>query len=83
MDHLADVDEESQPSIDLGAGWLNKVFLIPDILAQYPDAKLTRAFPADNGLPADLTMPPLWLVVGDSNYTRYSRVIVREVRVNG
>ena len=71
------------PSIDLGAGWLNKVFLIPDILAQYPDAKLTRAFPADNGLPADLTMPPLWLVVGDSNYTRYSRVIVREVRVNG
>jgi hypothetical protein len=71
------------PAVDEGPGWLNKVFLIPDVLAQYPDAKLVRAFPADNGLPADLTMPPLWLVIGDSNYTRYSRVILREVRVNG
>ncbi|MGB1278222.1 MAG: hypothetical protein ACPG77_20925, partial [Nannocystaceae bacterium] len=71
------------PAIDLAAGWLNKVFEIADIVAQYPNAKLARAFPADNGLPADLTMPPLWLVVGDSNYARYSRVIIREVRVNG
>jgi hypothetical protein len=46
------------PAVDLGAGWHNKVFQISDILAVYPDAKLTRAFPADNGLPADLTMPP-------------------------
>jgi hypothetical protein len=67
------------PAIDLGAGWLNKIFLIADILAVYPAAKLTTAFPADNGLPADLTMPPLWLVLGDSNYLRYSRVIIREV----
>jgi len=70
------------PSIDLGAGWLNKVFLISDILAEYPDAKLVSAFPADNGLPADLTMPPLWLVLGDSTYTRYSRVVIRQVSVN-
>jgi hypothetical protein len=71
------------PVVNLGPGWLNKVFTIADILAVYPDAKLVRAFPADGGLPADLTLPALWLVVGDSTYTRYSRIIVREVRVNG
>jgi len=71
------------PAVNLGAGWLNKVFTISDILAVYPDARLVRAFPADGGLPADLTLPALWLVVGDSTYTRYSRIIVREVRVNG
>jgi len=71
------------PVVNLGAGWLNKVFTIADILAVYPDARLVRAFPADGGLPADLTLPALWLVVGDSTYTRYSRIIVREVRVNG
>jgi hypothetical protein len=71
------------PAVDLGAGWHNKVFQISDILAVYPDAKLARAFPTDNGLPADLTMPPLWLVLGDSTYTRYSRVLLREVRLNG
>jgi len=71
------------PAVSLGAGWLNKVFTISDILAVYPDARLVRAFPADGGLPADLTLPALWLVVGDSTYTRYSRIIVREVRVNG
>ena len=71
------------PSVNLGAGWLNKVFTIPDILAVYPNARLVKAFPADGGLPADLTMPPLWLVIGDSTYVRYSRIIVREVRVNG
>jgi len=71
------------PVVNLGPGWLNKVFTISDILAVYPDAKLVRAFPADGGLPADLTLPALWLVVGDSTYTRYSRIIVREVRVNG
>jgi hypothetical protein len=70
------------PAVDLGAGWHNKVFQVSDILAVYPDAKLARAFPADNGLPADLTMPPLWLVLGDSTYTRYSRVLLREVRLN-
>jgi hypothetical protein len=70
------------PAVDLGAGWHNKVFHVSDILAVYPDAKLARAFPADNGLPADLTMPPLWLVLGDSTYTRYSRVLLREVRLN-
>jgi hypothetical protein len=70
------------PAVDLGAGWHNKIFQVSDILAVYPDAKLARAFPADNGLPADLTMPPLWLVLGDSTYTRYSRVLLREVRLN-
>lgn len=71
------------PIVSLGAGWLNKVFTIPDILAVYPNARLVRAFPADGGLPADLVLPALWLVVGDSTYTRYSRIIVRQVRVNG
>ena len=79
VDELAGVS----PLVDLGAGWLNKVFTIPDILAGYPDARLVRAFPADGGLPADLVMPALWLVVGDSTYTRYSRIVVREVLVNG
>ena len=71
------------PVVSLGAGWLNKIFTIPDILAVYPEARLVRAFPADGGLPADLVLPALWLVVGDSTYTRYSRIVVREVRVNG
>lgn len=71
------------PVVSLGLGWLNKVFTIADIVAQYPNAKLSRGFPADNGLPADLSMPPLWLVLGDSLYKGYSRIVVREVRVNG
>ena len=79
IDELAGV----APDVNLGAGWQNKVFTISEILSVYPDARLVRAFPVDGGLPADLTLPALWLLLGDSTYTRYSRVIVREVRVNG
>lgn len=70
------------PSISLGVGWLNKVYLISDILSTFPNAKLATAFPSDNGLPANLTMPSFWIVVGDSNYTLYSRVVLRSVSVN-
>ncbi len=70
------------PVISLGVGWLNKVFVISDIIAEYPNAKLASAFPGDNGLPADLSLPSILLVLGDSNYALYSRVLVRSVSVN-
>lgn len=66
-----------------GAGWLNKIFTLSDIIAQYPDARFVHAYPADNGLPKDLCLPASLLVVGDSNWTQYASVLVRQVKING
>ena len=71
------------PAIDLDVHWRNKVYTIPDILAVFPKARLVRGFMEHNALPAGLTMPPLLLALGDPTYARYSRIVVRRVRVNG
>ena len=70
------------PNVDLGGGWLEEVYLFADILAQYPDAKLVRAYAADNGLPKERISPPLMAVLGDSNYKQNSRALLERVRVN-
>jgi hypothetical protein len=68
-----------------GAGWLNKVYTIADIMALYSNATFRHVSPADNGLPADLCMPSLWLNLGDSadsGGAAYARAPIRRVTLN-
>ena len=79
------------PVEDEGASWLEKVYAIGNvgdaagtsILAEYPNAKFTHAYPADGGLPADLCLRATTLVLGDSNWTKYAHVLIRELNING
>lgn len=71
------------PVVDVGATWHSKVYTIDDIVAQYPNATIVRAYPNDSGLPANQELPGFWLNLGDSAYTENSRVLIRGVRING
>lgn len=73
-----------------GAGWLNRVFRIgsvgdaagTSVLAEYPNARFVHAYPADGGLPDSVCLPATLLVLGDSNWTQYTSIVLREFRIN-
>ncbi len=69
-----------------GASWLDRVYTIADIMAAYPASTFVRRFPADNGMPAKLCMPPFLIVLGDSEDSggpAYARALIRRVVLNG
>ena len=52
------------------------------VLAQYPQARIVRAFPNDNGLPRDTILSGLLINLGDSTYEKNAKALIERVRFN-
>ncbi len=70
------------PSVDLGAQWHDKAYDVSAVLAQYPQARIVRAFPNDNGLPRDTILSGLLINLGDSTYEKNAKALIERVRFN-
>ncbi len=65
-----------------GATWHDKTYNVSAVLAQYPQARIVRAFPNENGLMRDTIYSGLLINLGDSGYEENSRALIERVRFN-
>ena len=71
------------PDYSFGPSWTAQSYLIPTILAAYPNAILRRVASGDGGLPKLQITPAFMLLTGDSNNNNVRALSVEKVLFNG
>jgi hypothetical protein len=71
------------PDFGSGPSWTSESYLIPTILAAYPNAILRRVASGDGGLPKLQVTPAFMLITGDSNNNNVRALMVHKVLFNG
>lgn len=71
------------PVINNGPSWFQQAFLMADVLAVYPNAKLVDVDSGDGGMPKDVVTPSVVLAMGGSGNVDAGLKIIEEINING